>query len=330
VFRAGYYGTLVPLPALAKSASSAAWRRGVIYLYLFARPFLPVVPVVALVAIAALGRRARPTAISAVPLVVAVLLTAFIARVGGDFMFGRLMIVPSLLAVMPVLVVPAARRTALGVVALAAWAAFFAAKYAPGTRRLTGDERMAYQLYTGARNPIVAEDHVKPRGYVAAQAERALRDGRRVIVFEAGDEFALHPARPGQLAVAAGRLGLAGAVAPLDAIVIDTFGLANPLGARITLTQPGSTGHEKLLPMAWVIADFADPAVTGGVPAAELAAARHALGCGELAELLESVRAPLTARRFWANLWGAARRTRLVIPADPIAAEAALCARAPR
>jgi len=56
-----------------------------------------------------------------------------------------------------------------------------------------------------------------------------------------------------------------------------------------------------------------------------VSAARHALGCGELAELLASARAPMTAARFWANLVGAARRTALEIPADPVEAEARFC-----
>lgn len=39
VFRAGYYGTLVPLPALAKSASSALWGRGLAYALDYQRPY---------------------------------------------------------------------------------------------------------------------------------------------------------------------------------------------------------------------------------------------------------------------------------------------------
>jgi hypothetical protein len=47
--------------------------------------------------------------------------------------------------------------------------------------------------------------------------------------------------------------------------------------------------------------------------------------CGELAELLASVREPLTASRCWANLVGAPRRTRLAIPVDPAEAERRFC-----
>jgi len=47
--------------------------------------------------------------------------------------------------------------------------------------------------------------------------------------------------------------------------------------------------------------------------------------CGDLAELLESVRAPMSGSRFWSNLTGAVRRTRLEIPVDPLEAELKFC-----
>ena len=129
--------------------------------------------------------------------------------------------------------------------------------------------------------------------------------------------------------VAVGRLGVGGVVVPLDGIVADTLGLASPLGARITATNPtGNAGHEKVLPWAWLFADFADPAAPPpyDVTAAQIAAARHALTCGDLAELIASTREPMTVGRFFGNLAGSLRRTRLVIPSDPIEAERALCA----
>jgi arabinofuranosyltransferase len=92
------------------------------------------------------------------------------------------------------------------------------------------------------------------------------------------------------------------------------------------VTNPGITGHEKPLPWSWVIADFAAPsAAPFGATAEQIAAARRALQCGELAELLASVREPMSAGRFWDNLTGSIARTRLVIPADPIEAERKFC-----
>ena len=129
----------------------------------------------------------------------------------------------------------------------------------------------------------------------------------------------------------AGRLGTSGMAAPLDAHVADTLGLVHPIGSRITMTFPDEKpGHQKALPFAWLLAEFADasaipPADWWEARPEQTAAARRALACGELAELRAAVREPLTVSRFFANLAGAFRRTRLVIPADPIAAERAFC-----
>ena len=65
--------------------------------------------------------------------------------------------------------------------------------------------------------------------------------------------------------------------------------------------------------------------VPPGFDAARLAAARHALSCGALADLQASARAPLTFHRFLHNLFGAFGRTRLVVPTDPYAAEREFC-----
>jgi arabinofuranosyltransferase len=174
VFRAGYYGTLVPLPALAKSASHAEWSRGYEYLMRLVKPHLLYVPAAVLAAVVVANRRtmvAPRRVVFAAPLVAAALLALYVIRVGGDFMHARLLLPATFLMVAPVLLVPRGR---------------------------------------------------------------------------------------------------------------------------------------------WI------------GPAAALAA-RHAMTCGDLAELLTSVRAPMTASRFWANLAGSVRRTRLIIPADPVEAERALC-----
>ena len=79
-----------------------------------------------------------------------------------------------------------------------------------------------------------------------------------------------------------------------------------------------------------ILADYADPAAPlpkgSGVSLEALAAARHALSCGPIRELQDSVRQPLTLRRVLRNLTGAYGRTNLRIPPDPLAAERWACA----
>jgi arabinofuranosyltransferase len=117
---------------------------------------------------------------------------------------------------------------------------------------------------------------------------------------------------------------------PLDGLVVDVWGLSNTVGAHITQTTPGAAGHEKLLPPAWNIALYVDPAGDRLVPPVvaapgDIRAARAALQCGDLKELVDSVSAPLTAGRFWKNVTGSVSRTQLRIPANPVEAEQKFC-----
>lgn len=330
VFRAGYYGTLVPLPALAKSASGAEWARGAEYAIRFAKPHLLYVPLAVLAVVAVAGRvLPRPRVVVAAPVIAALLLAVFVVRVGGDFMHGRLLLPSTLLLVAPVLVLPLNRLMAVALPILVAWGLYIGIQFYTGARRATNDERLGYTKYTGQRNPTTEDAYIPVPWQLAPRVAEALRTGQRRLLAEGGNNHALSTAHTARIAVVMGHLGVGGAIAPLDGIVVDVFGLANPLGARITRTQPGRVGHEKNLPWAWVLADFADPADPESAkmaPPAAIASARHALTCGDIAELIASVRAPLTPARFWANLTGAFRRTRLVIPSDPIEAERTFCA----
>ena len=324
VFRAGYYGVLVPLPALAKSASGSAWFRGGRYLLHFVEPLLLYIPLGIGIALVAVERRIIATRRRAVPVVAGVLLTAFVVRVGGDFMFGRMWLPPLLLLLAPIAVVPATRIAAAATALMFAWAVVVGVR-AYTAAHVGGDERMQYVRRTRVENPTSAADHVAAEPVVAAQVATALRDGQHLVFSDGIPVVPMSGAHDAPMVIATGYLGLAGALAPLDGIVVDLFGLANPIGARITRTQRNRVGHEKRLPLAWLVADVVDPAATTNVPADAIAAARHAMTCGALAELLASVREPMSVSRFWANLVGSVGRTRLEIPSDPIEAEREFC-----
>jgi len=113
-------------------------------------------------------------------------------------------------------------------------------------------------------------------------------------------------------------------VAGPDIHVIDRLGLTDPVAARLLLPARGRPGHEKLLPEAWIVARFGDPAAAAAAfPDAPEAA--RALGCGELARLVRAVDDPLTLARFTANLRDAWALSRLRIPADPASARERFC-----
>ncbi len=338
VFRAGYYGVLVPLPAITKSAGDADWARGIAYLLDYVTPYFVYVPVVilAILACIALLRRRivdRVRILIGTTTVAGLLMTAFVLRVGGDFMHGRMMLPPTFMLLFPVMLLPVRRITAPALGAIAIWAVVALVIRTDGKPHSSAervfDERHNYANWTRSRHPTEASVFLQADIYSTNLVNAALANHRHRLISEGGLDLAANPAYSAPVMYAVGRLGTGGATAPLDGIVIDVLGLANPLGAHITVNQPGMTGHEKSLPWAWIRADYTDPATDArprnALNVAAIRAARHAMGCGDLAELFASVREPMTASRFLANLEGSVRRTRLVVPSDPFDAEKKFC-----
>ncbi|MDB4953404.1 MAG: hypothetical protein JWO36_973 [Myxococcales bacterium] len=337
IFRAGYYGALVPLPAIAKSASRSLWGHGLTYLFDFVRPYWMWLPFTVLAVLGAIviSRRSlarRDWIVVAAPVVTGLLLATYVVRVGGDFMHARMLLPPTFLAVLPAMMLPVRRITAPAIALLAGWALVIGISLDDHESHTSGvngieDEHVGYVRWTGHSHPIETGPFVRadrPASDIAAQAMRERT--RLVMIADARILGPMSSAHSGPIVYAAGRLGTGGAVVPLDGIVADMLGLANPLGARITAILPGYAGHEKPLPVAWLVADFVDPAAEStSVLPSTLRAARHAMSCGAFAELLASVREPMSLGRFWANFTGSIARTRLEIPSDPVEAEWKFC-----
>jgi arabinofuranosyltransferase len=338
IFRAGFYGVLVPLPALAKSASAAEWSRGAWYLLDVVAPFWVGVPIAVLVALFAIAVRrsaiGRERVIVATPIAAAIVMGIYVIRVGGDFMQARMLLPVAFTAALPGMVLPLRRFTAPAIAVLVIWAAVIVHvrndNRRHGVSPFTEDERRGYIEWTHDPHPL-QDAYIAAAEGVTATMLGAERRGERIFYSEGGFRQALAADAPPDVFVA-GRLGFGGTITPLDGVTVDILGLANPIGARIELTQPDEKpGHQKQLPWAWVVADFGDPVGDANIdpileaPANATAAARRAEQCGELRELLDSVRAPLTARRFFANLAGSVRRTRLAVPSDPFEAELKFC-----
>lgn len=352
VFRMGYYGLLVPMPALGKEAGEPRWERGLLYLADLVDPYalwlpllllLPLALALVLVRSPERGWRRRWVPVLLAPVAAGIGLGLYVVRVGGDFMHGRLLL-PALLALLlPVLVVPVRRATVPVAAGVATWALVCAAvlrvPYADGFSP-TGiaDERGHYTTVVEDRHPVTAAPHVahlldqRPAMRAAATgAEPPLLVYAELVdaepVEDRWDFRTLPLAADASVAGVWTVLGVTGAVVPLDGLAVDPNGLAYTVSGHLELNRPGRSGHEKWLPSSWAVADYAVP---GSVPmpptsAADVRAARRALGCGELREVLDSARAPMSWERFWDNLFGSPGRTTLRIPADPHAAERLYC-----
>ncbi len=286
VFRMGYYGLLTPNTALAKEASGHRWMRGLYYLTDLNDAYLLWLPLLALAGVLAWILRSNPRrVVTLAPVVAGIGLAIYTVRVGGDFMHGR-MLLPAIFAVLlPVLVLPAKQwAVAAGV---GAWALVAGTSlrvpYAPGFAAGTqiADERAFWVNATGREHPILAEDFQN----VSAVRDPAVLPDGRILSYS---------------------IGAIGMFTPLEVTVHDPIGLSNPLAAHASNLPDGRAGHDKRISADWDMADtgYGGPAV-------------KALACPAIAEMLESVRAPLTPQQFWRNLRGSFDRTSLRYDPDP-------------
>ncbi|MGH3436293.1 MAG: hypothetical protein ACRDRN_07470 [Sciscionella sp.] len=351
IFRMGYYGLTVPMPALAKEASDVLWAQGLTYLDDFFATYQLWIPL-ALICVAgarALGRYGvdRRTAILiCAPIVSGVLLGGYVARVGGDYMHGRMWLPVVFVLLLPVMLIPIGRKRvaeSIGVAGLVIWAlmAGLAARTPYhgmefGPNGVTNERSYEVAAFSNA-HPTTTASRTVGNGLKPELARLTAGDNRPLAI--SGGVTASGPlwvmplstALPDHSAFFYNNMGIADAAMPVDGTVIDVNGLATPLAGHLQLTQHGRPGHEKWLPVAWVIASYAAPSAIATMPEnhgatrAQVLAARHALSCGALKQMVTSVDQPMSIGRFWHNLTGAITRTSMRVPADPFAAQRQFC-----
>jgi arabinofuranosyltransferase len=375
IFRMGYYGLLFPGTALAKDAGGDKWSQGLIYLSNFNGPYALWVPLLLLAGLGLVlwpsARRHRgdfapptsggplartvqsPAAVVVFFVVSGLLQALYWIRQGGDFMHGRVLLVPLLCLVAPVAVVPvvvpegtrlsreAGYWLAGGVSALwmsvagwALWAANSSGLGDAGTRvTYTGivDERRFYAQATGHAHPLTAADYLDyPRMRAILVALNNTPEGALLLPSGNYDRWDLVPPIPppdghatqtGPHTVFFTNLGMVGMNVALDVRVIDQIGLANPLAAHTARLQHGRIGHDKNLFPDWVIADGPWVKWYPGVPAyldqkfVQQAAA--ALKCEGTQQVLASVRSPMGLHRFLSNVLHSVEYTRYRIDRVP-------------
>ena len=354
IFRMGYYGLLVPNTAVAKNPSGLEFAQGWAYLADFARPYslwLPLAFLLILLPITTSWRRldsaARLACIAAVASALA--MTLYVIAIGGDFMHARMLLPATFTLLLPVMAVPVPRPSAVTVrtavpaglclAALAAWAVWCGVAWRdPGGIQASGiaDERAWYVGVTHHRDPDRPADYIAAlygapaahgtQSWMIAQAQRS---GRSRLLYALPGQTAMISvpldSRRYPVAVPGVVLGTLGALVPLTGLAIDQHGLAYALAGHLQPIPGARVGHAKYAGIAWIIAEYSTAASAPGVPAADVAAAHRALGCGELASLIRATTAPLTLHQFLANIVDSPGLTTLSIPTDPRQAEAQIC-----
>jgi arabinofuranosyltransferase len=354
IFRMGYYGQVVPNTAVAKNASGLDFAQGWGYLEDFTKPYslwLPLALLLILLPLTISWRRLDGAAriACAAAAASALAMTLYVVAIGGDFMHARMLLPATFTLLLPVMTVPVPRpsaqtvRTAVPVglcaLALVAWAIRCGTGWRdPGGIPASGiaDERAWYVAVTHHRNPDRPADYINAlygapsdpgsESWTVAQAQKSseprllyMLPGRTAINSVALNNRRYSVALPGVV------LGTLGAVVPLNGLAIDEHGLAYALGGHMQAIPGARVGHAKYAGLEWIIAEYSTISSAPGVPAADIAAARRALGCGELARLIKATTASLTFSQFLANIVDSPGLTSLSIPNNPQQAEAQLC-----
>ncbi|TNL95607.1 hypothetical protein FHE74_09490 [Corynebacterium tapiri] len=360
IFRMGYYGLLTPHTAVAKSASGARWGTGWEYVLDLTQPYqLWIALAFALVIATGIvlredirwtGLRSAPVAAGLV-IVAGLLHLLYVVRVGGDFMHGRMALLPLFAVLLPLWVVPGVEKhkdknpagllTSGAVAALAVWAGV---TMHGGTEHTSADGFEVAELgvvderefWTWATErapgdaPLVASDFTPYdlAGHWTEGVDLMMRNDAAWMFqyIDPKKELAWAPVdrMPGENDHAPTayfiNLGLTGMNAPLDVRVLDTVGLSTPLAARQPRLEHGRIGHDKELPMHWQAADTdaALDELPPWVDAEQVERDRLALKTPEVQALVDSYRAPLTWDRFVENIRFALGDGRtLEIPATP-------------
>ncbi|MFQ6229457.1 flagellar motor control protein ZomB [Nocardia sp. NPDC002869] len=361
IWRMGYYGLPYPNTAVAKDAGGAKWGQGFTYLWDLAGPYYLYVPLVVLLAAGLVAARAHylrpdtgtavdpaagrlrqfrerlrsPSAVVALVLGAAMLLTIYALRVGGDFMHGRMLLPQLFLFLLPVAVLPVrlpegglrslTRREAptfaflvVALVGTVAWALLASGTTAikSGThinKSGIADERIYYVLNTGHDHPIRAEDYLDyARMRPMVEAIENTPDGGLLLN---SPSFMMWYIAPPPLPIPPGgyghtvyflNLGMTSMNVPLDVRVIDPMGLAYPLAAHTDRLTDGRIGHDKSLYADWVIVETGMVDIKPWLPwymdEDWVKQARVAMSCPDTYALTLSYKGPLTLERFKHNL----------------------------
>jgi arabinofuranosyltransferase len=345
LFRAGYYGALVPNTAFTKEAGTSRWDQGVKYLFDFNRPYQIWIPLLVLTmlsvlpAVMAAFRRARPEARDRALVVVAcvggaLLEALYVVRVGGDFMHAR-MLIPALFAlVLPATVVRLPRWPLMPML-IVLWAvvvAFSGRVTYPlqsGPYTFIGpqgiaDERGYYAAVAGIGHPVTLSDYHRSKDDQAGLAAKELA--------KLGPRPDLVPHGGAKLVLAAGNVGMLSYAAGPEVYIWDDRGLGDVIGARLQLLHRGRPGHEKHLDTSWLDARFATPgeltriATSDPELGARVNAARQAIRCGSLSQLIHATTDTLTVGRFLDNMKIAVSLYSFRLSNDPALDEARFCA----
>ncbi|MDY6050338.1 MAG: hypothetical protein SPI77_07300 [Corynebacterium sp.] len=331
VFRMGYYGLLVPHTAVAKSAADSQWATGWEYLWDLAQPYWLYVPVVLALVAAVLLRGVQVWLPAGIMVGCGLIHMLYVVRLGGDFMHGRMLLLPLFAVLLPVFVVPIRHWwDVLIPLLVVVWAVptitiASAWHFDPDAKEIRiVDERNFWMESTGhsPADPLLTADQFLTGARMnmfedsAARAQVEPTAALISILLDASDwqsfgwattPRTLDPNDPVNnypLSISYINLGWVAMNTPLEVRVVDMIGLAQPIAARGPRLDDGRVGHDKYLPDVYQLADTATEItlMPSYVNPEDVAAARHAFHTRDYVDLFATYKDPLTLKRFLMNM----------------------------
>ncbi len=353
IFRMGYYGLLVPNTALAKEASLTYFSQGWRYLADFNDAYWLVLPVGMLLVLSvcavtdAPGRlRSATGVLTLAALSVGFVLALYWVRVGGDWMHARVLLPALFCLLLPTMTVRVSNWQvffAAGVMVWAVWCGF-SLREPVKERHGIVDPRVSPLALAKGHQIVTIDDYRElEHATIWARLDKMAASGQSgILLYRPGTGLDPLPLartddRRSGLVYRSLQIGMVAYGTGPDVYIADAYGLADPVGSHLRYAKRGRPGHEKLVPSAWVVGRFGKrgtplPEIYEGfltpptqLSARDVNAARAALRCGDLRDMLAAANDALTPGRFLENIFDAPRLTTFRVDEHPVSAERSEC-----
>lgn len=316
IFRMGYFASLLPNPAIAKSAFGIYLDQGIKYFSDFFLSYLLFIPLLLLIFHGINEMREvrgkRESHLLLVPasfFLFGLIHATYILIIGGDFMHARLLL-PSFFSIF-ISFFPASLKNSnfkTTIISLLLTWCFICGlmlrvPYGGISPNGIANERNLYVLCAKHENPVSISHYKECSFYQTGIGFRKVARGLKEKAFFYHEN-----------------IGMAGFLLYPEIHVFDRLGLADPIASRIILKRRGRPGHERDLPIEWVLARMGREEENTKVKCA-----MDAIECGALGNYLNAIEGKLDLKKFLKNIIVSFKCRNLRIPEDPCEAKAKFC-----
>jgi len=326
IFRMGYFASIVPNTAIAKSAFSFYIDRGIIYFLDFFNTYFLYFPIILgfILIFYFIYEKFKTLEINEIDykliffvisfLISSLLYALYVILIGGDFMHARFLL-PSVFAffvVLPPIIINESILKKILLLLLLIWCFicinYLRVSYNGINEYGIANEREFYIRLSHKKNPVTLEDYSGSLLYLQAANLK-----QRYTDYEITNKIKVDKY------VALSNIGISGFLLGSEYYIFDLWCIADPIGARFKVDKRGRPGHEKTLSIEWINARI------GQITNEKELYAKKAMECGVLRDLLDSIHGKLTLKKFLLNIVYSYKFTKIRIPKDTYQAYKKFC-----